>query len=201
MRPNPSDDPVIKTRAIIVSLSENHINETFANCETLFRALLEGTQPEVMSVVHGSRLLLAEVNCAWPLHNFLGHDAATNAWLQYARWQRSSARAAQSICLGVRSSGTSRSRNQRTGQSGIWKRMRSKRCLLPQTVAVDSDRGTTLFCCSYTTQEREPTKRPNSLSATCDCTDHKKNPSRSCNCTERGTRFACVRCGRQLPPP
>jgi hypothetical protein len=30
-----------------------------------------------MSLVHGSRLLLAAVNCAWPLHNFLGHDAAT----------------------------------------------------------------------------------------------------------------------------
>jgi hypothetical protein len=29
--------------------------------------------------VHGSRLLLAEVNCAWPLHNFLSHDAATFA--------------------------------------------------------------------------------------------------------------------------
>ena len=29
--------------------------------------------------MHRSRLLLAEVNCAWPLHNFLGHDAATFA--------------------------------------------------------------------------------------------------------------------------
>jgi len=52
---------------MIVSLSENLINETFANFESLFRALPEGTQPEVMSLVHGSRLLLAEVNCAWPL--------------------------------------------------------------------------------------------------------------------------------------
>jgi hypothetical protein len=56
----------MKTRAIIVSLSENLINEPFANFESLLRALLEGTQPEVMSLVHGSRLLLAEVNCAWP---------------------------------------------------------------------------------------------------------------------------------------
>ena len=67
MRPKPSDDPVMKTRAIIVSLFENLINEMFANFESLFRVLLEGTQPEVMSLVHGSRLLLAEVNCAWPL--------------------------------------------------------------------------------------------------------------------------------------
>ena len=66
MRPKPSDDPVMKTRAMIVFLSENLINETFANVESLFRALLEGTQPEVMSLVHGSRLLLAEVNCVWP---------------------------------------------------------------------------------------------------------------------------------------
>jgi hypothetical protein len=49
MRPKPSDDPVMKTRAIIVSRSENLINETFANFESLFRALLEGTQPEVMA--------------------------------------------------------------------------------------------------------------------------------------------------------
>ena len=47
MRPKPSDDPVMKTRAIIVSLSENLINETFANFESLFRALREGAQPEV----------------------------------------------------------------------------------------------------------------------------------------------------------
>ena len=51
MRPKPSDDPVMKTRAIIVSLSENLINEPFANFESLVRALLEGTQPEVMSLV------------------------------------------------------------------------------------------------------------------------------------------------------
>jgi hypothetical protein len=40
MRPKPSDDPVMKTRAIIFSLSENLINETFANFESLLRALL-----------------------------------------------------------------------------------------------------------------------------------------------------------------
>ena len=40
MRPKPSDDPVMKTRAIIVSLSESLINETFANFESLFKALL-----------------------------------------------------------------------------------------------------------------------------------------------------------------
>jgi hypothetical protein len=66
MRPKPSDDPVMKTRATIISLSENLINETFANFESLFRALLESTQSEVMSLAHGSRLLLAEVNCASP---------------------------------------------------------------------------------------------------------------------------------------
>ena len=32
--------------------------------------------------MHGSGLLLAEVNCAWSLHNFLGHDAATFALYQ-----------------------------------------------------------------------------------------------------------------------
>ena len=51
MRPKPSDDPVMKTRAIIVSLSDNLINEPFANFESLVRASLEGTQPEVMSLV------------------------------------------------------------------------------------------------------------------------------------------------------
>ena len=74
MRPKPSDDPVMKTRAIIVCLSQNLINETFANFESLFRALLEGSQPEVMSLGHGSGLLLAEVKLRLPLHNFLGHD-------------------------------------------------------------------------------------------------------------------------------
>ena len=79
MRPKPSDDPVMKTRAIIVSLSENLINGMFVNFESLFRTLLEGTQPEVVSLVHGSRLLPPEVNGAWTLHNFLGHGAATFA--------------------------------------------------------------------------------------------------------------------------
>ena len=51
----------------------------FANFESLFKALLEGTQPEVVSLVHGSRLLPPEVNCAWPLHTILGHDAVTFA--------------------------------------------------------------------------------------------------------------------------
>ena len=62
------------------------------------------------------------------------------------------------------------------------------RCLLPPTVAVDSDRGITLFYCSCTTQERVPTKWPSLQSATCDCADARRNPSHSRNCTGRGTR-------------
>jgi hypothetical protein len=34
MRPKPSDEPVMKTRAMIVFLSENLMNETFANFES-----------------------------------------------------------------------------------------------------------------------------------------------------------------------
>jgi hypothetical protein len=45
-------------------------------------ALLEGAEPEIMSLVHSVRLLLAEVDCTRPLRNFLGHDVAAVVRLQ-----------------------------------------------------------------------------------------------------------------------
>jgi hypothetical protein len=87
----------MKIRAIIVSLSENLINEMLANFESLFRALLEGTQPEVMSLVHGSRLLLAEVNCVWPPS--CASARLVKTFFQDA-WTKISLRANRSACSG-----------------------------------------------------------------------------------------------------
>ena len=48
----------------------------------ILRALFEGDQPEIVSIVHCARLFLAEFDRARPLHNFFRHDVAAFVCLQ-----------------------------------------------------------------------------------------------------------------------
>jgi len=66
----------LRTLGFLLILRSNDLNDRPTTAGLILRALLEGAEPEIMPRVHRVRLLLAEVDCTGPLHNFLGHDVA-----------------------------------------------------------------------------------------------------------------------------
>ena len=74
IRPKPSDDPVMKIRAINTCFSRKKKSDDRKFVGLMFRARFQRSQPNILPFVHNVRLLLAKFDRAGPLHNFFRHD-------------------------------------------------------------------------------------------------------------------------------